>query len=90
MAASAFVILFPNGDYEYDLRQSAAPTIGDKIRRRGVVWSVTSITRGSVATVHVERVDAPAASPFTPIPLASRTAWVDGTSRVSIFRQRRS
>jgi hypothetical protein len=63
MAASAFVIVFPNGDFEYDVRQAAAPTIGDKIRRRGVLWSVTSITRGSVATLHVERVHASAASP---------------------------
>jgi hypothetical protein len=63
MAGSAFVIVFPNGDFEYGVRQGAAPTIGDKIRRRGVLWSVASITRGSIATLHVERVDAPAASP---------------------------
>jgi hypothetical protein len=68
MAASAFVIVFPNGDYEYDVRQGAAPTIGDEIHRRGVLWSVTSITQGSVATLHVERVDAPAASFVHAIP----------------------
>jgi hypothetical protein len=68
MAARAFVIVFPNGDYEYGVRQGAQPTIGDMIRRRGVLWSVTSITRGSVATMHVERVDAPAARTVHAVP----------------------
>jgi hypothetical protein len=68
MAGSAFVIVFPNGDYEYDMRQASTPTIGDKIRRRGVLWSVASITRGSVATLHVERVDAPAARSVHAVP----------------------
>jgi hypothetical protein len=68
MVATAFVIAFPNGDYEYDVRQGAAPTIGDEIRRRGVLWSVTSMTQGSVAIMHVERVDAPAASSVHAVP----------------------
>jgi hypothetical protein len=68
MAARAFVIVFPNGDYEYSVRQGAAPTIGDMIRRRGVLWSVTSITRGSVATMHVERVGGPAADSVHAVP----------------------
>jgi hypothetical protein len=64
MAARAFVIIFPGGDYEYAVRRGAAPTIGDQIRRRGVLWSVANITRGTITTVHVERVDTPAASAF--------------------------
>jgi hypothetical protein len=53
----------PNGDYEYDVGRRAAPTIGDTVRRRGVLWSVTKITQDTVVTLHVERADAPAAQP---------------------------
>jgi hypothetical protein len=63
MPARAFVIRFPNGDYEYDVGRRAAPTIGDTVRRRGVLWSVTKITQDTVVTLHVERADAPAAQP---------------------------
>jgi hypothetical protein len=62
------VIIFPNGDYEYNVRQGAAPTIGDEIRIRGVLWAVTTITRGSVATLHVERVDPPVATSIHAVP----------------------
>lgn len=55
------MIRFPNGDYEYDLRRGAALTIGDTIRRRGVLWSVRTITPDFVPTLHVERVNAPVA-----------------------------
>jgi hypothetical protein len=55
--ARAFVIRFPNGDFEYDFTRGRLPSIGDKMRRHGLLWLVTRITRGRVATVHVERVD---------------------------------
>jgi hypothetical protein len=62
------VIIFPNGDYEYSVRQGAAPAVGEEIRIRGVLWSVASITRGSVATLYVERVDPPAATSIHAVP----------------------
>lgn len=58
MPTKAFVIRFPNGDFEYDLTRRAVPSIGETLRRRGVVWLVTRITQEIVETVHVERVDA--------------------------------
>ena len=61
--ARAFVIRFPNGDFEYDLSRRALPLVGDTMRKRGLLWSVTKITpKGrapDVATVHVQRVDEP-------------------------------
>jgi len=62
------VIIFPNGDYEYSVRQGAAPTVGEEIRLRGVLWAVTSITRGSVATLHVERLDQAGATSIHAVP----------------------
>lgn len=61
MPGKAFVIRFPSGDFEYDLTVTgrALPTIGDTMRRQGVLWSVVRITPDRVDTVHVERVDAP-------------------------------
>jgi hypothetical protein len=61
MPAKAFVIRFPNGDYEYELSRRAAPAIGEMVRRSGVLWKVTRITQGAITqdgidTVHVERV----------------------------------
>ena len=61
MPATAFVIRFPNGDYEYDLTRRAAPAIGETVRRKGVLWKVARITQGAttqdgIDTVHVERV----------------------------------
>lgn len=58
MPARAFVIRFPNGDFEYDLTRRALPSIGDTLRRQGVLWLVTRITLDRVETVHVERVAA--------------------------------
>jgi hypothetical protein len=63
MPARAFVIRFPNGDYEYDFTQRAIPSIGETMRKLGLLWSVTQIThdmleRDGVETVHVERVAA--------------------------------
>jgi hypothetical protein len=62
MPAKAFVIRFPNGDYEYDFTRRAIPTDGETIRKQGLLWSVTRIThdrleRKGVEIVHVERVD---------------------------------
>ncbi len=63
MPAKAFVIRFPNGDFEYDVTRRAIPSIGETVRKQGLLWSVTRITHDSfqrvgVETVHVERVDA--------------------------------
>ena len=55
------MIRFPNGDFEYDFTRRAIPTIGETMRRQGLLWSVTRITQDrleldGVDTVHVERV----------------------------------
>jgi hypothetical protein len=57
MPGKAFVIRFPNGDFEYDLTVTGRdlPVVGDTMRRRGVPWLVTRITQELVAVVHVER-----------------------------------
>lgn len=58
MPTTAFVIHFPNGDYEYDMRSGDAPVIGDTVRRRGLLWKVTKRTsRDVVVTLEVEPVD---------------------------------
>jgi len=57
--ASAFVIRFPNGDFEYDFTLRALPSIGETMRRNGLLWLVTRVTQDRVSTVHVEPVDAP-------------------------------
>jgi hypothetical protein len=57
MPARAFVIRFPDGDFEYDLTRRAVPSIGETMRRKGMLWSVTRITENGVVTVHVERVN---------------------------------
>ena len=56
--ARAFVVRFPNGDFEYDFTRRAIPTIGETTRRQGLLWSVTRITQDrlepdGVDTVHV-------------------------------------
>ena len=61
MPAKAFVIRFPNGDFEYDLTATgrALPAVGETLRRKGLVWSVVSVTPDDLGhTVHVERVGA--------------------------------
>jgi hypothetical protein len=60
MPAKAFVIRFPNGEYEYDLTRRPVPAVGETMRRRGGLWSVARITQGAITqggidTVHVER-----------------------------------
>jgi hypothetical protein len=57
MPARAFVIRFPNGDFEYDFTRRTLPSIGDTMRRNGLLWLVTRITQDRVVTVHVEHVD---------------------------------
>lgn len=59
MPGKAFVISFPDGDFEYDLTVTgrALPAIGETMRRKGVLWLVTRITQGLVEVVHVERVE---------------------------------
>jgi hypothetical protein len=52
--ARAFVIRFPDGDFEYDLTRRERPAVGDTLRRRGSLWSVTRVTDGDVLTVHVD------------------------------------
>jgi hypothetical protein len=60
MPGKAFVIRFPSGDFEYDLTVTgrALPAVGDTMRRKGVLWLVTRITKEIVEVVHVERVEA--------------------------------
>jgi len=58
MPARAFVIHFPNGDFEYDLSRRALPAIGETLHRRSQSWRMTRITDGLPATVHVEAVGA--------------------------------
>ena len=53
--AKTVVIQFPNGDIAYDLTRQTAYSVGETIRRKGVLWVVTRITH---EVVHVERVDA--------------------------------
>jgi hypothetical protein len=54
MAARAFVIRFPNGDFEYDVTRSAIPSVGETLWRRGLPWRVIRRARNSVLEVHVE------------------------------------
>jgi hypothetical protein len=61
MPAKAFVIRFPNGDYEYNVARRPTPRIGETLRRRGALWLVDRITQGAITqdgidTVHVEPV----------------------------------
>ncbi len=58
MPGKAFVIRFPNGDFEYDLTVTGhvLPAVGDTMSRRGALWRVTQITPELVDVVHVERV----------------------------------
>jgi hypothetical protein len=54
--ATAFVIRFPDGDFEYDVTRRGIPAVGDTLRRRGSLWSVLRTHRGEVPTVFVEEV----------------------------------
>ena len=48
------MIQFPNGDIEYDLTRETAPSVGETLRRNGVLWLVTRTTHG---VIHVEPVE---------------------------------
>ena len=64
MPGRAFVIHFPNGDFEYDVRPAAAPEVGETVRRRGALWRVTTRqTHDIVVSLHVEPVDEPSDEP---------------------------
>jgi len=54
MPAKGFVVRFPNGDFEYDVRRAPAPEVGDTIRRKGALWNVTRVTGTELRTIHVE------------------------------------
>ena len=55
MPTKTIVIQFPNGALEYDLTRETVPSVGETLRRDGVLWVVTRIKN---EVVHVERVDA--------------------------------
>ena len=57
MPARAFVIRFPDGDFEYDVTRRVPPSVGETLRRRGVTWCVTERTQEDVLTIHVERAE---------------------------------
>jgi hypothetical protein len=54
MPARAFVIQFPDGDFEYDFTRGAAPSVGQTLRRRGSLWSVTRVDGERVVTIYVQ------------------------------------
>ena len=56
MPARAFVIRFPNGDFEYDFTRRALPRIGDRFKRRGALWQVTSSAQDGGEGIVVVRV----------------------------------
>lgn len=53
MPAKAFVIHFPNGDYEYVLQRRGLPTVGDEIRLKGAQWTVARTVDDDTPTVFV-------------------------------------
>jgi hypothetical protein len=53
--ARAFIIRFPNGDFEYDFSRLAAPQPGEILRRQGVLWSVVQVKDDVVKEIHVAR-----------------------------------
>jgi hypothetical protein len=53
LPTKTIVIQFPNGDLAYDLTRQTVLSVGDTLRRNGVLWVVTRITH---EVVHVERV----------------------------------
>jgi len=63
MPARAFVIQFPDGDFEYDFTRGATPSIGQTLRRRGSLWSVTGVDGERVVTIHVVPTDRPSQLP---------------------------
>jgi len=61
MPARAFVIRFPNGDFEYDLTRRALPRIGDRFKRRRTLWQVTSSAQDGGEGIVVVCVSSPGA-----------------------------
>ena len=53
MPAKAFVIQFPNGDFEYIMRRRPLPSVGDEIRHGGSLWSVARTVDDDTPTVFV-------------------------------------
>jgi hypothetical protein len=49
----AFVIRFPDGDFEYDFTGRDAPSVEERIWRRGALWTVSRIQMEDVLTLHV-------------------------------------
>jgi hypothetical protein len=56
MPTKAVLIRFPDGDYEYEATRRDIPSLGETMRRKGQLWTVTRITGDGPATVHVEPV----------------------------------
>lgn len=46
------MIRFPDRDFEYILRLAATPAVGDRIRRKGTMWTVTRVTKLRETTIH--------------------------------------
>jgi len=59
MPGKAFVIRFPNGDFEYDLTAlgRSLPVVGETMRRKGVLWLVIRRVQEPGEVVYVERAD---------------------------------
>jgi hypothetical protein len=55
--AKAFLIHYPDGDFEYDFTRQALPEIGDTVQRKGERWRVTRVVGDGVLTAYVERVE---------------------------------
>ncbi|HJR94319.1 MAG TPA: hypothetical protein VJ807_02720 [Gaiellaceae bacterium] len=66
MPTRAFVIKFPDGDFEYDFTRGTALSVGQTLRRRGSLWSVTGVDGEGVTTVYVEPADPRSQPPPVP------------------------
>jgi hypothetical protein len=58
MSSTAYVIRFPDGDYEYSVGSTRPPVVGLTITRRGAEWRVTEIVESRPMTVYVTPVPA--------------------------------
>ena len=63
MPAKAFLIRYPDGDFEYDFTRQALPAIGDTLQRKGERWRVTRLVGNGVLTAYVEPVQQTQQSP---------------------------
>lgn len=57
MPAKAFIIQFPNGDFEYVMRRRPLPSVGEEIRHGGSQWYVTRTVDDDTPTVFVVPVE---------------------------------